>query len=444
MAAEHGVGSVDDGGWGARVGALLEAEPLVATAEAAVAPMAGLAWPASDTTPAGTINIAAVRRVIAEARARMRQALQALGCPEYGEERALAIHLYTKEMHFRLYWVINDQMRRPNRSAGPGGVSAELRRCLPYIKYLLEALENAPPVLIFDGRCHRGVKFAYSALGTAATAADHDPAAYFHVGRQFLWYEFKSASRTFDTMYLPVFCGDRGPRTIFTIEGVKGVLIQAFSEQAGEEEVLFPPLRRFEVTNVQKKLMPQHLQAGVGPGGFPDEVHLVAPGALAEAVPRELKLRPGLEVIDFDAPPLGHGGFADVRPGTYAFDGAASAPTTVAFKIFRGSQTLPKAMVDMVLKEARLGVSQRVKSPLLSLCPVCSLLSPASACVCLQFPASIESCCCLDLCHHVDFGRFSTGSSTRISSSSWASSSTRATAWPSSSSWPTAARSAPF
>eukprot|EP01048_Picozoa_sp_COSAG05_P027871 COSAG05_NODE_8351_length_711_cov_1.660131_1_plen_58_part_01 len=58
MAAEHGVGSVDDSGWGARVGALLEAEPLVATAEAAVAPMAGLAWPASDTTPAGTINIA--------------------------------------------------------------------------------------------------------------------------------------------------------------------------------------------------------------------------------------------------------------------------------------------------------------------------------------------------------------------------------------------------
>mgnify|MGYP001195327315 CR=1 FL=1 len=53
--------------WGGRIGALLEAEPLVATAEAAVTPMAGLAWPASDTTPAGTINIATVRRVIAEA-----------------------------------------------------------------------------------------------------------------------------------------------------------------------------------------------------------------------------------------------------------------------------------------------------------------------------------------------------------------------------------------
>ena len=103
--------------------------------------------------------------------------------------------------------------------------------------------------------------------------------------------------------------------------------------------------------------------ADAPPGGHPDEVHLVAPGALAEAVPRELKLRPGLEVIDFDAPPLGQGGFADVRQGTYAFDGAASAPTTVAFKIFRASQALDKSLYTQIVAEARLGL--RLQHPCL-------------------------------------------------------------------------------
>ena len=63
---------------------------------------------------------------------------------------------------------------------------------------------------------------------------------------------------------------------------------------AGEEEVLFPPLSRFKVARVQKKLLPQHLRPNAASGGFPDEVQLVAPDAeVAEAVPQELKLKVG-------------------------------------------------------------------------------------------------------------------------------------------------------
>ena len=345
-------GAVGDD-WATALRALLDAQPRVGSVEESVRLMEGLAWPASGNSPAGTISVAAIRRTLANQRARMRATLQGLGCPEFGEERALAIHLYTKEQDFRLYAVVNGAMRRANRGDGPGGTSDSLRRCLPYIKFLCEALEMAPAQLRFDGRCHRGVKFAYSSAGTAASADDHNPGLYFRVGSEFPWFEFKSASRNHATMYAAVFCGASGPRTIFTIDGVHGVLIQAFSEQASEEEVLFPPLRRFQVTHVQKKLLPLHLSAHAAPGGFPDEVHLVAPRTAA--IPAELKLRSGLEVIDFESEPLGAGSFADVWRGTYTFE-AGGVASEVAFKVFRGSQALGAAMQDQIVQEARLGM----------------------------------------------------------------------------------------
>ena len=62
--------------------------------------------------------------------------------------------------------------------------------------------------------------------------------------------------------------------------------------------MLFPPLSRFKVARVQKKLLPQHLRPNAAAGGFPDEVQLVAPDAeVAEAVPQELKLKVGCVLI---------------------------------------------------------------------------------------------------------------------------------------------------
>ena len=373
MAEEHGVG--DSEAWAAALTASKDAEPLVGTLMDAVVPLAPLPLFVQHCG-----SVARVREYVQSQRARLRTALVANGLGAYDEERALAIHAYTAEhdaaqRHVCLYRVINGVMRdSTSRAAGPGGMSAEMRACLPYIKLLWVALESLPPELHFTGKAYRGIKWAFP------TPAHHDPESYFFRSRQFYWYEFKSASTEYRVMYDEFFAGASGPRTVFRVEGVKCFRIKIFSALAAEEEALFLPLTRFEVQDSQKKLEPCHLAADAPPGGHPDEVHLVAPGALAEAVPKELKLKPGLEVIDFDAPPLGHGGFADVRPGTYAFGGAGSAPTTVAFKIFRGSQTLPKAMVDMVLKEARLGVSAARDVPCLQLpCPVsCLCLSTVS------------------------------------------------------------------
>ena len=74
----------------------------------------------------------------------------------------------------------------------------------------------------------------------------------------------------------------------------RGADIAYLSVYAHEAEVLFPPLSRFKVARVQKKLLPQHLRPNAAAGGFPDEVLLVAPDAeVAEAVPQELKLKVG-------------------------------------------------------------------------------------------------------------------------------------------------------
>jgi hypothetical protein len=107
---------------------------------------------------------------------------------------AMSIYAYTLEVP-SVYSIVNGQMFDPNRSEGPGGVSAGLRACLPYIKYLSVSLESLPEEFRFAGRCYRGIKWTFP------SPQDHDPESYFHVGRQFFWYEFKSTSQAVSTMY---------------------------------------------------------------------------------------------------------------------------------------------------------------------------------------------------------------------------------------------------
>ena len=55
-----------------------------------------------------------------------------------------------------------------------------------------------------------------------------------------------------------------------------------------------------------------------------------------------------------DAPPLGRGSFAEVRRGRYAFS-ASTAPTAVAFKIFRDTQQMDRELRKQIIREAQLG-----------------------------------------------------------------------------------------
>jgi len=322
--AQYQVGSPDDG-WAATLQAAKDAAPLVATAAEAIAPLAALGLDVKRTQQ----HLHSKRRWAEEILVRERM-------PGYDVEHVLTIYAYTVEEPFvsfggPIYRMVNTEMHSPSRGSGAGGFSDRLRACMLYIKMLWVALEALPEKFHFTGKVFRGEKWAFP------TPQDHDPEAHFHVDRIFYWYEFKSSSTTHSVMYDDCFCGNNGPRTIFHIEGVKCFRIQAFSAVQGEEEALFLPLSTFVV---QKSLARLREENGVLQG-FPDDIHLVAPGQMAESIPVELKLAPGKEVIDMQAEPLGAGSYADVRQGTYVFSGQAS-PTVVAFKIFRGSQALDK------------------------------------------------------------------------------------------------------
>ena len=93
------------------------------------------------------------------------------------------------------------------------------------------------------------------------------------------WYEFKFAACDFATcdfatMHKDCFCGEAGPRSIFTIHAIHAYLIQPFSHFPEEAEVIFCPTSRFVVTWSQKRLRPLDLALTSKKGVFPDEIHL--------------------------------------------------------------------------------------------------------------------------------------------------------------------------
>ena len=110
--------------------------------------------------------------------------------PSYPLDYAIAIHVYTLE-HPSVYGVVNRAMFNPERrkpGASSGGISDELRSCMPYIKFLDAALAALPPAYVYRGEVRRGVQWVYPKPDS------HDPKGYFAVGAKLCWYEFKSTS----------------------------------------------------------------------------------------------------------------------------------------------------------------------------------------------------------------------------------------------------------
>ena len=90
----------------------------------------------------------------------------------YPLDFAIAIHIYTLEDP-RVYAVVNEAMFNPARRepGAPCNVSAELRACMPFVKYLDTALAALPAEYVFAGEVRRGVKWVYP------SPARHDPEA---------------------------------------------------------------------------------------------------------------------------------------------------------------------------------------------------------------------------------------------------------------------------
>ena len=191
--------------------------------------------------------------------------------PSYPLDYAIAIHVYTLEDP-SVYRVVNRAMFNPNRRQGIGGVSAELRACLPYIKFLDAALAALPEEYIFRGEVRRGIKHVFPSTDS------HNPQTYFTEGARIMWYEFKSTSERQEVMTRPHFCGvEAGPRTIFSVSACRGYSIKKFSFFQGalsEYEVLFRPLSEFKVKLAQKNIIDPKEMSSVQRSGFPDMITL--------------------------------------------------------------------------------------------------------------------------------------------------------------------------
>jgi hypothetical protein len=225
MAAENGgVASVDP--WLSQLRELLEEEPVCGSLDESLEPLVQHG-----------VDVGQIRQIVAAwlaaPEADWTESDWRRTHPEFPRDCAAAIYAYT--LPSVVYQKLNAAMRAPDRGgAAFCGCSAELRAWLPYAKFLDVALQKAGDVWgPFAGKCHRGVQFAFP----KPTVAEHDPEEYFHVGKHLNWFEFKSASTDFETMYKPSFCGTSGPRTIFTIQSCAGISIKKFSAIEEEEEV---------------------------------------------------------------------------------------------------------------------------------------------------------------------------------------------------------------
>ena len=227
--------------------------------------------------------------------------------PSYLLDWAVAIYVYTLGDP-KVFKVVNREMfnserRKPGMS---GGVSDGLRACLPYIRFLIDALKALPASYVFQGVVFRGVKHVYPSI------QNHDPVRHFSVGKRLAWYEFKSTSKEAEVMTREHFCDVKaGPRTKFTIDVTHAYDISKFSFFQGaesEHEVLLLPMSQFEVVHASKEIIDPKETVCLRRSGFPDSVHLRqvearhAPstaGGQAAQVQGDAALARALQELDF-------------------------------------------------------------------------------------------------------------------------------------------------
>jgi len=174
---------------------------------------------------------------------------------EYDAEMAAGINIFTKESppwYSIMSTSFNDVNRRTSfndvNSDGASRVSNEVAACLPYSKFLLNALEHLPCQYHHTGSAVRGVNWVYP------SPLNHDPEWHFPNGSHTNMYSWKSFSTDVSMVQKEEqFCGQLGLRTLFKMEaGLTSYKISDFSDFPGESEVLIPILSRFIVKSVVK------------------------------------------------------------------------------------------------------------------------------------------------------------------------------------------------
>jgi hypothetical protein len=200
----------------------------------------------------------------------------------YKLDWAVAIYVYSLSDP-KVFKVVNREMFSTDcrKSAIRGGVSDGLSACLPYIRFLIDAIKVLPARYVFKGQVRRGVKHVF------LSPENHNPEGHFRIGSLLMWYEFKSTSKNQEVM--EHFCRvSAGPRTTFVIDVILGYDINKFSFFQGgdsEYEVLLLPMSLFEVVHVAQNIINSTVTASPDDSAemqranlelswFPDVVHL--------------------------------------------------------------------------------------------------------------------------------------------------------------------------
>ena len=168
-------------------------------------------------------------------------------------DESAAIFLYTmewQESHRSLYSMLNETLK--------AGTPEDLHPYFKYMKLFLTAVTKlpcAPAQTVW-----RGVTIDLSAKYSAEAVET--------------WWSFSSCTTTMNVLDTSAYLGNRGPRTLFSIEAINGRVIRNHSHYKRENEVLLLPGTRMIV---QSKLNPA-----------PD-LHIIH---LKQVVPKETLLEP--------------------------------------------------------------------------------------------------------------------------------------------------------
>jgi len=134
-----------------------------------------------------------------------------------------AVHLYTQESP--VYRQLNQDLAAEDRSV--------MVKWFSYLKLIISAIATEPKV---SATLWRGIK--------ADIASDYP------IGRKFRWYRFTACTEDGNVLKNPMYLGQTGTRTLFSIECFSGRKIVHLSDYKEEAEVLLPPETRFEVKQV--------------------------------------------------------------------------------------------------------------------------------------------------------------------------------------------------
>lgn len=142
------------------------------------------------------------------------------------EDESASIYLYTNEWSPReecLYYVLNSSLRSRNQQT-------LIQPWLLIMKILLTALFKLPPCSTTVWRC-----------------APLDLRKEFAVGQTYTWWGFSSCIESDSILKSEIFLGQKGKRTMFSIECFNGKDIHDYSSLEAEDEILLLPGSQFIV-----------------------------------------------------------------------------------------------------------------------------------------------------------------------------------------------------